>query len=62
MFAMLREALKSKRQGKLRCGVLLLHDNVPADTAVATSAVAERGYKLLPRPPYSSDLAPSDFY
>jgi len=59
----LREALKSKRRRKLRCGVLLLHDNAPAHTAgVATSVAAECGYELLPHPPYSPDLAPSDFY
>jgi len=59
----LREALKSKRRGKLRRGVLLLHDNAPAHTAgVATSVAAECGYELLPHPPYSPDLAPSDFY
>jgi len=58
----LRKELKSKRRGKLRHGVLLLHDNVPAHTsAVATSAVAECGYKLLLHPPYSPDLAPSNF-
>jgi len=59
----LREALNSKRRGKLRRGVLLLHDNAPAHTAgVATSVAAEYGYKLLPHPPYSPYLAPSDFY
>jgi len=39
-----------------------MHDNAPAHTyAVAMSAAAECGYELLPHPPYSSDLAPSDF-
>ena len=58
----LRKELKSKRRGKLRHGVLLLHDNVPAHTsAVATSAVAECGYESLLHPPYSPDLAPSNF-
>ena len=58
----LREALKSKRRGKLRRGVLLLHDNAPAHiSAVSTSAAAECGYELVPHPPYSPDLAPSDF-
>jgi len=57
------EALKSKRQGKQRYGVLLLHGNALAHTsAVATSAAAECGYELVPHPPYSPDLAPSDFY
>ena len=58
----LRKALKSNRRGKLRHGVLLLHDNAPAHTsAVATSAAAECGYELVPHPPYSPDLAPADF-
>jgi len=40
----LHEALKSKRRGKLRRGVLLLHDNTPVHTsAVATSAAVECG-------------------
>jgi len=59
----LHEALKSKRRGKLRRGVFVLHDNAPAHTAgVVTSVAAEYGYELLPHPPYSPDLAPSDFY
>ena len=59
----LREALKSKRRRKLRRGVLLLHDNAPAHNAgIATSVSAECGYELLPHPPYSPYLAPSDFY
>ena len=58
----LHEALKSKRRGKLRRGVILLHDNAPAHTsAVATSAATECGYELVPHPPYSPGLAPSDF-
>ena len=53
------EALKSKQREKPRRGVLLLHNNAPAHTAgVATSVAAEYGYKLLPHPPYSPDLAP----
>jgi len=56
----LHEALKSKRRGKLRRGVLLLHDNAPARTSAVATA-AECGYELLPHPPYSPDLAPSDF-
>jgi len=43
--------------------MLLLRDNAPAHTSsVATFTAAECGYKLLPHPPYSPDLAPSDFY
>ena len=55
--------MKSKRPGKLRRRVLLLHDNAPSQTsAVATSAAAECGYELLLYPPYSPDLTPTDFY
>ena len=46
----LSEALKNQHRGKLRRGVLLLHDNAPAHTStVATSAAAECGNELLPR-------------
>jgi len=42
--------------------MLLLRATAPAHTSgVATSTVAECGYELLPHPPYSPDLAPSDF-
>jgi len=62
---MLHDALKSTQRWKLRHGVLLLHDNAPAQTAdIATSVaaeIAECGYELLPHAPYSPDLAPSDF-
>jgi len=41
--------------------MLLLRDNAPAHTSgIATSTAAECGYKLLLRPPYSPDLAPSE--
>jgi histone-lysine N-methyltransferase SETMAR len=59
----LREAIKTKRRGKLGKGILLLQDNAPVHTAlVAKSAARSCGFQLLPHPPYSPDLAPSDFY
>jgi histone-lysine N-methyltransferase SETMAR len=59
----LREAIVSKRRGKLRRGVLLLQDNAPVHTSLVARATAtECGFDLLPHPPYSPDLAPSDFY
>lgn len=59
----LREKIKKNRRGMLSKGVLLLHDNAPAHTAHQTAQVAETcGYKILPHPPYSPDLAPSDFF
>lgn len=59
----LRQAIKDKRRGKLRAGVLLLQDNAPAHTShVATSTAKECGFEILPHPPYSPDLAPSDYH
>lgn len=59
----LREAIKGKRRGKLTAGVLLLHDNAPVHKArVAKAAVRECGFEEITHPPYSPDLAPSDYY
>lgn len=59
----LRTVIKEKRRGKLRQGVLLHQDNAPAHTsAVAKAAIDECGFELLQHPPYSPDLAPSDFH
>jgi len=57
------EAIKSKCGGKLTEGVLLHHDIAPAHTShVAMTAIHECGFELLSHPPYSPDLAPSDFH
>lgn len=59
----LKEAIKEKRRGKLPKGVLLLHDNAPVHTShVATAAIHRCGFEQLRHPPYSPDLAPSDYY
>ena len=59
----LRQAIKSKRPGKLTKGVLLHQDNAPAHKSlVAMSAVHDCGFELIDHPPYSPDLAPSDFF
>jgi len=59
----LRQSIKDKRHGKLAKGVLLLHDNAPAHTArVAQAAIQNCGFEQLRHPPYSPDLAPSDYY
>ena len=55
----LREVIKEKRRGKLRQGVVFHQDNAPAHTStVATAAIRECCFE----PPYSPDLAPSDFH
>jgi len=59
----LRSAIKEIRRGKLSHGVLLHQDNAPSHTsAVAMAAIRECGCELLSQPPYSPDLAPSDYH
>ena len=59
----LRTAIREKRRGKLSKGVLLQQDNARVHTCkVAMDAVQRNGYKLIPHPAYSPDLAPSDFF
>ena len=53
--------LQKKRLTKKK--MLFHYDNAPAHTsAVATAKLVELGYKLLPHPPYSPDLALCDFF
>jgi histone-lysine N-methyltransferase SETMAR len=59
----LRENIKLKRRGMLSNGVLLQHDNASSHTCVATTSKAvELAFQILPHPPYSPDLAPSDYH
>lgn len=59
----LAQNLNTKRCGLRKNGILLLHDNAPAHASVkATTSAKELGFKILPHPPYSPDLAPSDFH
>lgn len=59
----LREAIKTQRRGKLTHGVLLQHDNARPHTAyLAVRTIRELGFDVLPHPPYSPDLAPSDYF
>ena len=59
----LRQAIKSKQPGKLTKGVLLHQDNASAhNSLVAMSAVHDCGFELIDHPPYSPDLAPSDYF
>ena len=44
-------------------GILFHQDNAPAHTSVvAMATIHDCGFKLVPHPPYSPDLAPSDFH
>jgi transposase len=43
--------------------VLFLHDNAPAHRTLATQKkLAHMGFQCLDHPPYSPDLAPSDYH
>jgi hypothetical protein len=47
----------------LSSGVLLQHDNARPHTARTTVAtITDLHFECLPHPPYSPDLAPSDFH
>ena len=59
----LKAALVKTRPGKLHRGIFFHHDNALAHSSNAARAVLrEFRWKLLPHPPYSPDLAPSDFF
>ena len=54
--------LKEKRP-HLAKKVLFYHDNAPSHTsAIATAKLFDIRYEILPHPPYSPDLAPSDYF
>ena len=49
---------KETRKTDSRCSIL-----APANTSqVVMTAATECGFEILPHPPYSPDMAPSDFY
>ena len=57
MGGVLAEVRPKRRQ------VVLLHDNAPAHKAKSTrQKLLELGWEVLPDPPYSPDLAPTDYH
>ena len=59
----LKSAIGSKRQGLLSKRVLLLHNNARPHTAAHTmDTLCALKFEVLKHPPYSPDLAPSDFH
>ena len=59
----LHPAIKSERRGLLSRGVLLQHDNAGPHNAHSTvSTIQDLSFECLPHPPYSPDLAPTDFH
>jgi len=59
----LNDILKEKRREKVTKGVLFLHDNALAHRALATQKkLTYLDFQCLDHPPYSPDLAPSDYH
>jgi len=59
----LRRSIQNKRRGMLTKGVVLLHDNTRPHTAARTNALIKRfNWEIFDHPPYSPDLAPSDYH
>lgn len=59
----LRRAIQNKRRGMLTTGVILLHDNARPHVANRTQDLIRKfGWEQFEHPPYSPDLAPSDFH
>lgn len=59
----LHESLEERRPERLRRGILFLQDNAPCHkTEAVLQKLEEFKFKIVPHPPYSPDLAPSDYY
>jgi hypothetical protein len=59
----LHHVIQNKRFGMLSWGVVMLHDNARLHTAAATQdLIVTFGWEQFILPPYSPDLAPSDFH
>ena len=59
----LRAKLAEKRPGKLHREILFHRDNAPAySSRIVRGVLREFRWELLPHPPYSPDIAPSDFF
>ena len=60
----LREDVWRKRSELWQSGDWFLHhDNAPAHTALCVNRyLGSQGWIIVPNPPYSSDLAPCDFF
>lgn len=62
-YAQLVQKVRTTRRKPYRQELYYLHDNAPIHTSgVAQEAIADTGLVQLRHPPYSPDLAPSDFW
>jgi len=56
-------AIQNKQRGMLSQGVVMIHDNTCPHTAAATqNPITTFRWEQFNHPPYSQDLAPSDFH
>ena len=63
LLVQLKDILKEKHVGNFTTVVLFLYDKVPAHRALATQKKLDYlGFQCLYHPPYSPDLAPSDYH
>jgi [histone H3]-lysine36 N-dimethyltransferase SETMAR len=63
LIGQLKEELTIKRPRLAKKKILFHHDNAPPHRSmVAVAKLHELGFQLVPHPPYSPDLAPSDFF
>jgi len=63
VFQRLRDAFRRKWRYKWQGEWFLHHDNAPSHTSlVVHQFLAERSISVITQPPYSPDLAPSDFW
>jgi len=59
----LRHAFQNKRRGMLSATILLLHDNARLHSVAQTQdLITSFRWEQMDHPPYSPDLAPSDFH
>jgi len=57
----LHRMIQNKRHGMFSQGVVMIHDNTNPHTAMQ-NLIMTFGWEQFDHPPYSSDLAPSDFH
>ena len=63
LLVQLKDILKRKRRGQVTKGVLFFHDIAPTHRALTTQKkLAYLGFQCLDHPPFSPDLAPSDYH
>jgi len=63
LLVQLKNILKEKHRGKFTKVVLFSHDNALTQRALATQKkMAYLGFQFLVHPPYSPDMAPSDYH